>query len=62
MSPGVGVSERDATVRNFFGYQDPGKEKNRRKKKASKGGNGGKLSVTVSAGSPARGAYKTKSL
>ena len=54
-SPGVGVSERDASAEKLFGHQDPGKEKNRRKKKkkVSNGEIGEEISVTVGAGSPA---------
>ena len=54
-SPGIGVSERDASVGNLLGHQDPGKENKRRKKtkKASKGGIDGEVSVAVGAGSSA---------
>ena len=40
--PGVGISKRDASTRNIFGRQDPGKEMKyrRKKKKALKRGVG----------------------
>ena len=53
VGPGSGFSQRDACVGNLFGHQDPEKVKNRKKKKASKGGTGGVVSVTRGAGSPA---------